>query len=231
MAKIEEVIKMVYKIFREKQNKDNLPHPDEEMLVNFCEGRLSKEDYKAIQEHLLRCEHCAEAVSLYNLKVEAKRSVPEFLIKKAKDLVKEKTLQVILEIILSIKEKALEIINTTGDVILGNEVIPLPVLRSRQIRALNEEMTVVKEFQDIRINVNIEKKDKDKVKICIFLSDKDTARPLSDLRVSLLKDDIELESYMVDSGKATFDKVAFGKYELQISQRDKDLGSIKLQII
>lgn len=222
---------MVYKMYRKRQNKENLPCPDEEMLACFSEGRLSKEDCKAMQEHLLRCERCAETLSLYNLKIEAKRAVPEFLIEKAKDLIKEKTLQVILEIILSIKEKALEIINTTGDIILGNEVIPLPVLRSRQIRALNEEMTVVKEFQDIRINVNIEKKDKDEVKISIFLCDKNTARPLSDLRVALLKDDIELESYTIDSGKAIFDRVAFAKYELQISQRDKDLGSIKLEII
>lgn len=229
--KIEDLIKMVYKIYRARQIKHNHSCPDEETLVCFCEGRLSKEESKDIQEHLLRCEQCAQAISLYNLRPQTKLPVPEFLIQKVKELVKEKALPSLLEITISIKDKFLEIVNTTGDIILGNEIIPLPVLRSRQIKEFREELTVVKDFQDIRININIEKKNAGQVKIVVMFHDKDTSVPLSDLRVSLTQDDIELESYAIESGKAVFDKVSFGKYRLQILRADKELGVVKLEIV
>lgn len=222
---------MVYKIYRNKRNKDNLPCPDEEMLVCFSEGKLSVQQFKKIQQHILKCERCAQLVSLYNLKVETEKPVPEYLIEKAKDLVKQKVLPNLLEIVLSIKQKFLEIVKTSGDIIVDNEIIPLPVLRSRQIRELREELAVVKEFQDIRIKLNIEKKEKGIVKITILFFDKKTNMPLKDLRVSLLKGNIELESYGVDKGKAVFDNVSFGKYSLLISHKNKELGLVKLEIV
>ena len=90
---------------------------------------------------------------------------------------------------------------------------------------------MVKDFQDIRVNVNIEKKDKDKVKISISLCHKITSMPLKDLRINLLRDDIELESYAIDTGKAVFDKVSFGVYRLLISRGEKELGAVKLEIV
>lgn len=228
---IEKLIKMAYKIYRDRQTKDSSPCPDEETMVCFGEGRLSKEDSAKLQKHLLSCERCAQVLSLYNIKIEKEQIVPEFLIKKTKGLIGKKIPTSLIEITLSVKERLLEIINTTGDIVLDNEIIPLPVLRSRQIKKILEEVTIIKEFQNIRISGRIEKREKGKVKVGISLCDKNTSEPLKDLRIGLFKDDIELESYVIDSGCSSFDNLSFGKYTLKIFRGEEELGVIKLEVI
>ena len=230
MRTIEEVIRMIYGLYRKRHNQGNSPCPDEETLVCFSEGGLSKNEIKKIQDHLISCHRCAETVSLFCQRFEEGKKVPEFLIKKAKSLVEQKPLSNILEIVLALKEKALQILGTTGDVILDNEIIPLPVLRSRQISEFPEEIKLIKEFQNIKITLHIQKKDKDKIRINLDLVDKVSLQPLSDLRLALLKDTQELESYAAVSGNAVFDKVGFGRYVIVILRKDDKLGIINLEI-
>ncbi len=222
---------MIYGLYRKKHNNTNLPCPDEEILVCFSEGRLSKRESKYVQEHLAACRRCAEIVSLLCQKIEEQRQVPEFLIEKAKSLVKDKPFSNIFEIILALKEKALQILSTSGDVIVDNEIIPLPVLlRSRQISEFTEEINLIKELENIKIAINIQKRDKDKIRIKLELADKVSRQPLSGLRLALLKEGQEIESYEVTSGKAVFDKLSFGRYEIQILRREEKLGAISVEI-
>ena len=230
MSKIEEVIKMIYRIYRKKHNQPNSPCPDEEILVCFSEGRLSKSDSARIKEHLISCRHCSEAVSLFCQRFEEQREVPEFLVKKVKDLVKQKPLPNILNLILVLKEKALQILESSGDVVLDNEIIPLPVLRSRQISEFPEEIRLIKEFKDIKVTLFVQKRDKDKIRINLNLVDKVSLMPIENLRMVLLKDAQELESYEAASGSVVFDKVGFGRYNIQIMRKHEELGAINLEI-
>ena len=227
--KIEKIIKMVYREFRQKQTNNNHDCPDEETIVCFCEGKLSKKDSQDFKKHILKCKRCARVVTLYNIDIDPKQAVPAFLLDKAKDMLEGHSFN-LLEIVLSVKEKFIELISANGDVILGNEIIPMPVLRSRQIKELKEEFKVVKEFKDIRINVSIEKKDKPGVKIITLVSNKYTSVPIENLRISISKGEIELESHTAESGKAIFDNVSFGSYSLFIFQNSKSLGLIKIEI-
>lgn len=230
MPGFEEVIKMVYGFYRKVRNDADSPCPEEETLACFCEGRLSKDESKRVQEHLAACSRCTETVSLFCQKIEEQREVPGFLIEKAKGLVEDAPALSILEVILALKEKALQILSTTGDVIVGNEIMPLSVLRSRKISEFTEEIDLIKELENIKITVNIQKKDKDKVRLRLVIADKVSLKPLSDLRLTLLKDGSELESYDAASGSAAFDNVGFGHYDVEISQRDKKLSVIHLEI-
>ncbi|MFH1339268.1 MAG: zf-HC2 domain-containing protein [Candidatus Omnitrophota bacterium] len=230
MSGFEEVIKMVYGFYRKKRNNADLPCPEEETLVCFCEGKLSKDESKRVQEHLAACGRCAEAVSLFCQKIEEQREVPGFLIEKAKSLVKEMPFSSIFEVVLALKEKGLQILRTTGDVIVGNEIMPYPVYRRRKMPESTEEIDLIKELENIKITINIQKKDKDKVRLSLVLADKVSLQPLSDLRLALLKDGSELESYEAASGSAAFDNVGFGYYDIEILQRDKKLSVIRLEI-
>jgi hypothetical protein len=230
MPGFEEVIKMVYGLYRKKHNNTNLPCPDEETLVCFCEGKLSKRESKHVQEHLATCRRCAETVSLLCQKIEEQRQVPEFLIERAKSLVKDKPFPNIFEVVLVLKEKALQILSTTGDVIVDNEIMPLPVLRSRQISEFAEEINLIKELKNIKITINIQKRDKDKIRINLGLVDKASLQPLSGLRLTLLKEGREIESYEAISGNAVFDKVGFGRYDIQILRKEEQLGAISIEI-
>jgi len=68
--RITEVIKAVFEEWREGQPRDIHPHPDEEDLVFFIEGQLSKGESERIKEHLISCDNCLEAVAT-NLKLKA----------------------------------------------------------------------------------------------------------------------------------------------------------------
>jgi hypothetical protein len=230
MANIKEVIEMIYSLYRGKHRQPNSQCPNEESLVCFSEGKLSLAESKEIQEHLISCRRCAEAVSLFCQRFEETKAVPEFLIEKAKNLMEEKNLPNIVEVILAVKEKALQILGTTGDVILDNEIIPLPVLRSRQISEFPEEIKLIKEFNNIKITLYIQKKDKDKVKININLLNKTSLLPLENLRLVFLKASQEIESYEVILGNVVFDNIRFGRYTIQILRQDEKLGAIHLEI-
>ena len=227
--KLEKIIKVVYRGLRQKQTSNNRDCPDEETIACFCEGKLSKEDSQGFKKHILKCERCARIVTLYNIDIDPQQAVPSSLLDKARDMIEGHSFN-LLEIVLSAKEKFLELISTTGDVILGNEIIPMPVLRSRQIKELKGELKVVKEFKDIRINVSIEKKDKPGVKIIALLTNKHTSIPVENLRISISKGEIELESHTAESGKVIFDNVNFGTYSLLIFQNSELLGLIKIEI-
>lgn len=229
--KIEAFIEMLYRNYQRRQTRSNLSCPDEETLVSFIEGEISQEDSRQLQEHLLACGRCAEALALFFLQPKITQRVPSEIIEKVKSLVSQKTPAHILELTLKIKEKFLEILDTSGDIIFGNEIIPLPVLRSRQIRDFGDELALVKEIGEMRVNLDIEKREEGLVKIIFTLSDKNTSLALSDLRVTLFKDDRELESYAVEAGRAAFDKLGLGRFTFQILRKEQVLGLIKLELI
>lgn len=230
MAAFEEIIRMVYPVYRKSKNPNNLPCPNEETLSCFSEGKLADKESKQIQEHLLLCQRCAEIVSIFLQEFQQQRQVPEALMNKAKDLVKDTSGINIFEVVLAVKEKMLQILSTTGDVIVHNEILPLPVLRARHIEHFADGVKLIKEFQNIRINVDVHKRASSRVKIRIALADKRTLHPLRDLRLVLMKGDYELESYESESGHAVFDKVPVGKYSICILYKGKEIGVVNLEV-
>lgn len=233
--KFEELIKLVYKDWKSNIPKSQTPHPDEETLACFLESRLEDEEAEKIKEHLLSCENCMESIVL-NLKLKASSEikVPEAMLAKVKDLLLKESKYSFLEIVLRCKEKLIEIISTTGDVLVGLELVPAPILRSRNIKDFKDEVTILKDFENMRVEVKIENKgvaqEGQIVNIIIAARDKDTQRILKDLRVTLLKDDLELESYLNHSGSVIFEHVLFGKYTIELSTIDEKVASILLDI-
>jgi hypothetical protein len=158
------------------------------------------------------------------------KDVPEELLKSIKDLAAISIAIPILEIILRIKEKLMEILSTTGDVLVGQELVPAPVLRSRQIKDFKDEVTILKDFQDIRVEAKIENKQGKAFSLSITVKEKDSQKMMKDLRVTLIKDDVELESYVADSGKVTFEHVLLGKYTVEVANIENKIASIILDI-
>jgi hypothetical protein len=228
--KIEEVIKMIYQFYRKRRNQANSPCPDEETLVCFSEGRLSRSESEGVEDHLISCSRCADVVSLFCRRLKEEREVPEFLIKRAKGLIKPSSLPNILEVILALKEKAFQILRASGDIIMDNEIVPLPVLRSRQITDFPEEARLIKEFEDLKITIHIQKRGKDRVRVNVNLVDKISLLPIGELRLTLIKDAEEIESYEAVAGNVAFDNLSFGRYIIEILRQGNKLGAINLEI-
>jgi len=229
--KLEELIKIVYKKWKRDNLREQGPHPDDEALASFLEGRLSQEERERIKVHLLSCDICCEAVTArLSLKPQPLKQVPPELIERVKGLVDSQSTFSIIQIILLLKEKALEILSTTGDVLLGDEFVPAPVLRSRKIKEFKDEVTILKDFKDIRVEVKIENKHGKAFDLLVFVKDKQTHRIIKDLRITLLKDDLELESYLSTSDKVIFEHVLAGRYIIEITGIEDKIASILLDI-
>lgn len=229
--KLERLIKMVYKKWKSDSIQAHQLHPDEETLVCFLEGRLTERENDQIKSHLISCDDCAERVALQiSLKEIEAKELPQELLPRIKDLVRPLEFPSMLEIILRLKEKVLEILHTTGDVLVGQELVPAPVLRSRQIKDFKDEVNILKDIQDIRVEIKIENKGGQAFNLIIKVRQKQTQEIIKDLRVTLLKDDLELESYLADSGTVTFEHVLLGKYKVEISTLENKLASILLDI-
>jgi hypothetical protein len=228
--KLEKLIKLVYRKSKAVQAKIGAVHPDEETLVCFLESRLSEKENEVIREHLLSCDSCAEAFSLSLKKGLEEKDVPAELLARVRNLLIAKEKSFLLEIVLRFKEKLLELINTTGDILVGQELMPAAVLRSRSIKDFKDEVIILKDFQDIRVEVRIENKEAKTFNLTITAKQKQTQKIIKDLRVTLLKDDLELESYLTDYGSVIFEHVLLGKYKVEISTIENKLASILIDI-
>lgn len=222
---------MVYKRWKISQDKPVDPHPDEETLVCFLEDRLSKEENQQVKAHLVKCDQCAESLAL-NLKIQIKEDagVPVELVSFVKNMPGEASELFVLEIALKFKEKLLELIHTTGDTLVGQELIPAPLLRSRSIKNFKDEIIIFKDFKNIRVEVKIENKDGRFFDLTVVVRHRQTQKVIKDLRVTLAKDELELESYLSDSGMVVFEHVLLGKYSVEISSLKERLASILIDI-
>lgn len=229
--KIEKLIKFIYKRWKSGFSLEPQAHPDEETLAGFSEAKLSKEEEGRVKLHLLHCDNCAAAVKWQLDLIESQeKEVPEALLAAVKNLVSNEANTPILEIFLKVKAEILELINTTGDVLVDQELVPAPVLRSRKIKDFKDEILILKDFQDIRVEIKIENKGAHLFDVTVIAKEKQTLKVIKDLRVTLVKDGIELGSYLNDSGKVTFEHVIFGKYTIEVAKIENKLASIILEI-
>lgn len=229
--KIEGLIKAVYRRWKAGQSHLAGEHPDEETIASFLEDKLPEEEANQLKFHLVSCQDCSEALAIH-LQVLKRREgakPAEDLLAQVKALAKQVS-GGILEIILKLKEKALEIISTSGDVLVGQELVPAPVLRSRKIRDFKDEVTILKDFQDIRIEAKIENKQGRSFNLTVLAKEKSTSRILKDLRITLIKEGTELASYVADLGAVTFENVLLGRYSVEIAGLDKKLATVLLEI-
>jgi len=229
--KLEGLVKEVYRRWKKgAQAKD--PHLNDEVLACFFDNCLLPEENERIKEHIIGCDECAEifAISLNAESAAGLKEVPKELLNRVLEILQSKDKPDIFEIILLLKENMLEIINATGDILLGQELVPAPVLRSRKIKDFKDEVTILKDFEDIRLEVRIENKEGKYFNVTIKARHKHSSVSFKDLRATLIKDGLELESYLSDSGSVTFEHVLPGKYDLELSSVISKLALVSLDV-
>lgn len=228
---VEKLIRQVYQRWKRSCSNADALHPGEDDLACLFEGLLPPDEAERIKEHMLSCEPCAEAFAL-SLSAEALESkeVPKELLASVRGILYLKTQGPVPEIILRIKQNMLEIINVAGDILLGRELVPASVLRSRNIRDFKDELTIFKDFKDISVEIKIENKAGKYFDAMIKARQKQGPLSFKDLRITLIKDDLELESYLSYTGSVNFEHILFGKYRLEITSFGNKLASVVLDI-
>jgi hypothetical protein len=228
--RIERVIAMAFDDWKKGQP-DAVSHPCEEEIACFLDGKLSKKDADRLKEHLVSCDACVRllAADLYSYPAE-EVDIPEGILERARAMVSSGPAMPVLEIMLRVRDFGFEIVNTTGDVLFGQEFIPAAVLRSRQISDFKDEVVVVKDFPGARVEVRIQPCPGAGFNVVLFAKDKKTHKPLQHLRVTLCRDDIELESRVADLGKTVFEHVEAGLYSIGISGLKQAVARIVIDV-
>ncbi|MDD5431883.1 MAG: zf-HC2 domain-containing protein [Candidatus Omnitrophica bacterium] len=227
-----EFIKKAFQKWKKNEAACDSNHLDEMLMACFIEGKLSNEELESLKMHIIGCDDCANKVLLQAKLVNPEDlQIPEELLLKVKDLASGTgTAKAVLEIFLKLKENFLELINTSGDILVGQELMPSPLLRSRNIKDFKDEVVILKDFDNFRVEVKIENKDSKYFNLLITAKNKDTQELIKDLRITLIRDNLELESYLSDSGKVIFDHVLLGKYVIEICSSEDKLVSIHLDV-
>jgi hypothetical protein len=135
----------------------------------------------------------------------------------------------LLEVALRLKERAWEIIKSNADVLLGQELIPASLLRSRQISKLKEEVVLLKDFKLMRLEVRLNNKEDSKFNVTINVKNKLTQKTKPGLRIALFQGDLEVESYATDTGSVTFEDILPGKYRVDICAKGT-LAALSLDV-
>jgi len=229
MRGIEELIKTVYQKWKADNPVIGSTHPDENLLACYLDDKLEKLERERLQDHLVHCPVCAEAVAL-SLKIKQKKLsiVPEALLQKIMRFMPVDQ-NSWLEVALRLKDKAWEIIKSNADVLLGQELIPASLLRSRQMSKLKEEVVLLKDFKLMRLEVRLNNKEDSKFNVTINVKDKLTQKTKPGLRIALFQGEQEVESYATDTGSVTFENILPGKYRVDICAKGT-LAAVSLDV-
>jgi len=227
----EKITKIIYREWKRSGRFIAQNHPNEEDLACFLEDKLATADKLLIEKHLINCDACAEYVGV-QLKMQTGlvKDLPDALLAKVRKLVISETKSGLFEIFLKLKEKAIEIIQTSGDVLVGQELIPAPVLRSRQIKDFGEEVTILKDLQKIRIEAKLKNNNAKSFNLTVSIRDKESQKLIKDLRVALLKDNLELESYASDCASVTFKDILPGSYTVEVALKDEKIVVVEIKV-
>jgi len=226
----EKFIKSVYESWKAKLPCAQGKHPDEEDFAAFAANRLPAQEAIWFKNHILSCGTCAEILAV-SLKLNSMQELepPDKLIEKTMDAINKEIGNKTLEILLQIKNKLLDVLNTSGDVLIGQELIPAAVLRGRK-KNFYDQITILKDFGNIRVEAKIETKESGNFNLQVVIKEKQTQEVIKDLRISLIKGDLELESYLTDSGKVIFEHVLLGQYTVEISSLTDKVAEILIDI-
>jgi hypothetical protein len=202
--------------------------PDEEIIADYLEGRLSAENKEALDVHLSECERCLEELMTVRkaLRVQADwEAVPSSVTEGAVRLVTRQTA--------GVAEKGLkESIAACAEKISDFFRYSFPwrwqqaTIRSSKIAAAPDLAIVRKVFKEIEAEIEIEKTGEDKAQIRVRVGE----REKNGIRVTLKKGEREISSQLLSAGYALFEDIPFGRYEIVFSTNGSELGSYTFEI-
>ncbi|MCX7927001.1 MAG: hypothetical protein N2606_02565 [Candidatus Omnitrophica bacterium] len=229
---IEELISKVFSIWKKNIPSSGDDHPDEELLAAFLEHKLSGSVGEKIKAHCVLCAQCAQRVAeACKLPVTSEDELPDKLKVWTKEKLAYKEDFSTDEIIIKKEGMFLKILSSCADVLLGQEVVPVTVLRSKNKDSFEKQLLLFKDLGEIQTEIKIQLQENNRVTLTVYALDKKTKQPFRDCRISLLKDKTELESYVAVEGKATFEEVIGGRYTISITSIKQEKFNFVLELI
>lgn len=214
--------------------------PDDETIACYIDGLLSSKEKALFENHLRSCVECCQMIEIQKKVAllqnkEEFMEVPSYLVVSAKSLFEQKQKIEFLEIVATVVDDFLKGIRTTGEIISGLTAESQGVFSSVIMRSGSSQkptsFTVKRIFKDVRVEVLVSRANGDMSNIVLKFRDDRTDAMRTDLRATLILDNIELESYVTRNGKVAFENVRPGSYSILVSNLKVNVGVITMELI
>ena len=194
--------------------------PDALDLCALIEGTLAPEDELRVKSHLCQCADCFELVRI-NLDLEENEigAVPLSALEKARSIFSPTLFQ-----------RARQFFAGAGNREYAGGLAPAFAVRGSELAHSTGLSSHVKDLGPYRAEVEVEKNLDDSYQIRVWVYDRSTKKTVSGMRASLRDQDRELESLVIEKGRALFEPVPDGEYLLKISHQAMFLGGIVISL-
>ena len=206
--------------------------PGHEILAAFYDGKLEQGAEEEVRKHLMTCDSCLELASalapqLEEAEIEEKVRIPLKSLHRAMRL--DPAREGAWDIVVDFARGVARSIKSAGEMAITAPV-PAEAFRGGQ-QVISESLVAFKkDIPPFLAEIEVEKIVENRGEITVSVSEKETGKPAKGMRVSLFDPERELESYMLDQGRAIFENVKMGKYMLDLTQKGKKIGKISLNM-
>ena len=207
--------------------------PSEERLVDYFEGRLSKEDKSQLEAHLAECQDCLEAlVTAKNMIAEMDRFELEQVPRSVTDSAVKLVLGQFEEsagFVGKLGRSAKEMVSRLTDTLLGRWGVLQPVpIRGAETPKCEGLVCHTVYFKGIEAEIEIEQVGEGRAHIRVKPSE--VKRRLEGMRVTLKKRDREISSYLLEEPYVLFEDIPFGYYTISLVENGAELGTYYFEI-
>jgi hypothetical protein len=238
MDEIDNKIKDIWKKEKISTSDIKIEHcPGDEILSLYIDGALEETEKERIEQHLLECNYCLDAVLLHKeMSVDAANTrfpdAPVVWKDNVKKLFTDQAREGeagLLDIVLRLTKETIEVISNPGNLAITSGAMPGPVRSAHKILSPNL-IILSKTFSDMESEVEVERVDDLHVNMKIRTIDIHSRAPVTVLRISLFNPLRELASYITDNGEVYFGNLNYGEYEIKIIKDSEEVGKVSLNI-
>jgi hypothetical protein len=208
--------------------------PDDEMLVDFLENRLTKAHRQRVESHLVDCDSCLESLLIAQTEdvhdnTSSYQSVPPSATQAAMRLVHESGGTGLGEFMIHARKRAEGIYRRVADALtpVVGEPATVPIRGTKHILS-DDLIKIQKTFKEIVTEIEIEKVSPRRAHIRVRLID--GRKDKNGIRVTLKRQRRVVASFLLAGGYVVFEDTLFGRYTLDFSFNGNLIGTYPFEI-
>lgn len=206
---------------------------NDEHLTDYSEGRLSPRQRRQVERHLSLCDQCLDYVHMCRridsgLSIDKTALAPTVLTKRTIGGLDRMAAGSPLDWLAG-RARALSLqwrrfFERQGK--LG--FAALATIRGNKTLVADDLALVRKTFSDLETEISVEKIDHQVVTVSVAIRNANPEK--TPVRVSLMSEEREVASYLIDKGGVHFESVTFGHYALMFTRNSSLIGRYFFQI-
>ena len=209
--------------------------PNDELIIDYIEGRLSEEDRFGLENHLSACEMCLEELVITNNIVARKNLYeleppPAEVTDTAVNLVTDRSplpSSVLIDYVNKFFSKLGYYIMNPIRIGSWGRWHPAPI-RGFKVAASEDYVCFEVSFKDVKTEIEVEKTEINKANIRLKLHN--SIKNQKKLRVTLKNGEREVASYLLDGTYVYFENIPFGHYSISLAEDNVTIGTYSFEI-